>query len=107
MQHLLHPDSITGVPKFKTRAAEIRHFLEQNPQVIHRIPVHVPHCSQTCRQGLCMWLIDVFQVTHFVILDDRADAADAELLPHFIQVHCPLPLKNTVFLRCCLIILCP
>ena len=25
------------------------------------------------------------QVTHYVILDDRADAADDELLPHFVQ----------------------
>lgn len=37
----------------------------------------------------CGLLIYFFQVTHFVILDDRADAADAELLPHFIQVRCP------------------
>jgi hypothetical protein len=89
VRHLLHPDSITGVPKFKTRAAEIRYFLEQNPQVFLGVPRILLHFIDELIIWLCLMPNHSLklQVTHFVILDDRVDAADAELLAHFIQVH--------------------
>jgi len=64
--HLLHGESLGlldgadhGGPApgiYPNRAAEIRHWLARHPQV-----------------------------THYAILDDRADAADGELLPSFVR----------------------
>ena len=55
--HLLHTEAFDDLEVFETRAAEIRLFLSRHPQV-----------------------------EHFVILDDRLDAADGDdLLPHFVR----------------------
>ena len=56
IRHLLHPEAYDNEALFPNRAAEIRQFLLDHPQV-----------------------------ERFVILDDRVDAADGELLPFFIR----------------------
>lgn len=56
VKHLLHQDAFHDERQFPNRAAEIRHFLKMNPQV-----------------------------ERFVILDDREDAADGELLENFLR----------------------
>lgn len=53
--HLLHPEPFDDLKLYKTRADEIREFLRLNRQI-----------------------------EKFVILDDRKDAADGDLLPAFI-----------------------
>ena len=56
--HLLHPEAFDCVDRFPKRADEIRAFLARHPQI-----------------------------ERFVILDDRKDAADGDLLAHFVRTN--------------------
>lgn len=64
-RHLLHAEAFDDMHVYQTRAAEIRMFLRRNPQV-----------------------------ERFVILDDRADAADDELLDRFVKTDPKLGLTD-------------
>jgi hypothetical protein len=55
-KHLLHLECFDDVSLYPNRAAEIRAFIKKHPQI-----------------------------ERYVILDDRDDAADGELLPAFVQ----------------------